>query len=190
MDVTGIPQDLRDKIFAKKLELSQSATDTLTTALELGDLLLVAKNDCRHGLWLSWLKQQFDKSVRRAQEFMKLAREFPPTSGKARIPAHLTLDDALKLLSSKSKVKTDLKPTTHDEINQETLQAVHTTCDAAADCIRAEIMDRLEIEGLTQNHEAVKLAKRMLADVLRLHAYTWDGIARQRSGCTASEVAS
>ena len=46
----------------------------LRHAVEVGRLLLEAKVSCKHGDWLTWLEDNFDGSVRTAQDYMRLAK--------------------------------------------------------------------------------------------------------------------
>lgn len=66
-------------------------------ALRAGDLLLLAKAECRHGEWLPWLKENFKGSPRNAQLYMKLARHREIIVKNAP-DAHLSIVDAVKLL--------------------------------------------------------------------------------------------
>ena len=45
--------------------------------LEIGKRLIEAKDQLSHGEWLPWLKEKVDFSERSANDFMKLAREWP-----------------------------------------------------------------------------------------------------------------
>lgn len=66
-----------------------------------GDKLLLAKAGVAHGQWLPWLVANCPKvSIRRAQEYMRVAREWPAIEAKYADSAHLTIDGALALLAA------------------------------------------------------------------------------------------
>lgn len=54
-------------------------SNTLHDAVEIGQLLLQAKSQCRHGEWGPWLDRHFDGSRRTANIYMRLARVFQGT---------------------------------------------------------------------------------------------------------------
>lgn len=45
--------------------------------LEIGRRLIEAKNQLEHGAWTDWLRERVDFSERSAQNFMRLAQEYP-----------------------------------------------------------------------------------------------------------------
>ena len=51
-----------------------------TSFLEMGRLLLEAKEMVKHGEWIPWLRDNFDMSQRTAQKLMELSREFGKAS--------------------------------------------------------------------------------------------------------------
>jgi hypothetical protein len=68
-------------------------------AVDAGDLLLQAKAEQKHGTWEEWLKANFDGSVRRAQEYMYLARGRTELEEiKARGAAFSSIENALEFL--------------------------------------------------------------------------------------------
>jgi hypothetical protein len=73
-----------------------SERSTLEAMMEAGRLLIEAKAEVGHGGWLLWLKVNTNVSERRAQTYMRVARDLP----KSAVTADLTLDGALKLLSA------------------------------------------------------------------------------------------
>jgi hypothetical protein len=75
---------------------SASARSTIEAAMEAGSLLIQAKDQVGHGGWLPWLKANTSVNKRTAQGYMKLARELD----KSAVSAHLTVDGALKMLST------------------------------------------------------------------------------------------
>jgi hypothetical protein len=48
---------------------------TLAAAIRLGELLIEAKAQLKHGQWLPWLEANFPKSEKSAQSYMRLARK-------------------------------------------------------------------------------------------------------------------
>ena len=59
----------------------------LTDVINIGNLLLEAKEQLKHGEWLPWLKANFGSSIRSAQNYMAAAR----FAAKYATVAHLRL---------------------------------------------------------------------------------------------------
>jgi hypothetical protein len=80
----------------------QQAESALRTGLEharrAGELLLQAKQQCRHGEWLPWLEANAHFTVRTAQGYMRVARRWLEIEAKAKHVSHLSYRDGLNLL--------------------------------------------------------------------------------------------
>lgn len=77
------------------------ARKAIEHARAAGDKLLLAKAGVAHGQWLPWMAANCPKvSIRRAQEYMRVAREWPALQAKYAESAHLTIDGALALLAA------------------------------------------------------------------------------------------
>ena len=169
-DQPGIPGQLAAEITLKYAELEATAQQSTVLALQLGDLLIQAKDQCRHGEWLPWLKRRFDKSVRLAQNYMALARQFPPE--RRHTIRDIPLREALRLLSSK---KPESKKTfAHDRLSIDTLYKLHDSLSFLRDIIEERIVGVLQEEGVTDRHEAMRQAKRIIASISRLRNYADD----------------
>ncbi len=84
----------------------------ISYAVKCGGALASAKSLVEHGKWLDWLKSNCALSERTAQNYMKLAHEYPlvENSNTQRV-ADLSIREALKLLSQPKETKTvDLSP--------------------------------------------------------------------------------
>lgn len=81
-------------------------------AMNAGDLLLEAKAECSHGTWVAWLEDNFNGSVRRAQEYMYLARGRKDLEeAKARSPAFFkSIEGALEFLRAARHYATQEHP--------------------------------------------------------------------------------
>ena len=66
-----------DIITTKIISLQKSTTKN---CIEIGSLLIKAKEVLPHGEWLNWLKNKVDFTERTAQRFMAVAKEFPNTT--------------------------------------------------------------------------------------------------------------
>ena len=77
--------------------------------IEIGKRLLEAKSQLSHGEWLPWLREKVDISERRAQEFMRIAREY---SKSAEI-ADLGASKALALLALPESERAEFASGTH-----------------------------------------------------------------------------
>ena len=78
----------------------QYASMAIHRARRAGELLNQAKAQVPHGQWLPWLAANCPKiSTRRAQEYMRVVREWPALQAKYADSAYLTINDALELLA-------------------------------------------------------------------------------------------
>ena len=77
--------------------------------IEIGKRLLEAKSQLSHGEWLPWLREKVDISERRAQDFMRIAREY---SKSAEI-ADLGASKALALLALPESERAEFASGTH-----------------------------------------------------------------------------
>jgi hypothetical protein len=68
-----------------------------------GEALLEAKQLVQHGGWLSWLSENTTVAERTAQAYMRIASHWTEIASKVQPTADLTIDGALKLLSSPRK---------------------------------------------------------------------------------------
>lgn len=78
---------------------STAAREALGHARRAGELLLAAKKQVKHGDWLSWLAANFQFTARTAQNYMRLSEHWGELQAKSETVAHLSLRDALALLS-------------------------------------------------------------------------------------------
>ncbi len=78
----------------------QYASMAIHRARRAGELLNQAKAQVPHGQWLPWLASHCPKiSTRRAQEYMRVVREWPTIQAKYADSAHLTIDAVLTILA-------------------------------------------------------------------------------------------
>jgi hypothetical protein len=80
-------------------QAQESAEKAVTYAIECGKSLIAAKALVNHGAWTAWLKTNCHVSQRSAQNYMKLAAEYPNTQRVA----DLSLRKTIKLLSEPKK---------------------------------------------------------------------------------------
>lgn len=76
-----------------------SAQTALEHARRAGEALTTAKAQLEHGAWLPWLAQHFDFTPRTAQGYMRIAGRWLELQSKNETVSHLTMRDALALLS-------------------------------------------------------------------------------------------
>jgi len=74
-------------------EITVLKHQTAQNIIEIGKRLIKAKELVPYGEWEEWLGEKVDFSTRRAQQFMKVAREF----GETKMSSVLTLDKMLEL---------------------------------------------------------------------------------------------
>ena len=94
----SINAEYRAVQMAVKATLS-AASAAVDHALDAGDLLNEAKEECKYGTFEDWLRANFEGSVRRAQEYMYMAdRREELEEVKARGSAFLSIQGALEYL--------------------------------------------------------------------------------------------
>jgi hypothetical protein len=68
--------DLAARIKVEHEAAASAIRDGMRHAIACGRLLIEAKEQLKHGTWLPWLKDKCDVSVRTAQAYMRVARNF------------------------------------------------------------------------------------------------------------------
>ena len=63
--------DLAKQINAGHATCLESARDTITGAIEVGRLLVEAKDQVRHGEWAAWVEAHCEFGIRQAQNYMR-----------------------------------------------------------------------------------------------------------------------
>jgi hypothetical protein len=91
--------DLAERINAEHQQAEVVLRRGLEHAKNAGELLLQAKEHCGHGQWLPWLKENVHFSVRTAQAYMRIAKEWNRLEAKSATVAHLGYREALELLT-------------------------------------------------------------------------------------------
>jgi hypothetical protein len=72
----------------RESELAERAwSSALRHAIRAGELLIQAKAQVRHGKWLPWLRENFERSERTAQLYMSLARNPQRVAGLSSVHA-------------------------------------------------------------------------------------------------------
>lgn len=107
---------LAEQINAHHRECEAAMNAGLRHALEAGKLLTEAKRLCPHGTWQPWLEENFEGSIRTAQAYMRVAREYPKLDGKAQRVALLTLRGAVAAVANNSRTITTVPTTKQDAV--------------------------------------------------------------------------
>jgi Protein of unknown function (DUF3102) len=94
---------LADEINAEHRAFVGTFHKTVEHGIRAGELLAKAKEQCPHGTWLPWLKENFEGAPRTAQEYMRLYNRRDELRAKTRDSAHLSVSDALKELAAPSR---------------------------------------------------------------------------------------
>jgi hypothetical protein len=93
--------DLASEIGEAHRQCVAAASSALEYARRAGELLIEAKARVAHGEWLPWLKANFDFSEKTAQNYMRLAREWPKlVEANPQRVADLSCREALRLLAA------------------------------------------------------------------------------------------
>ena len=95
--------DLATRINIEHAGAVEHARSAVQCARQAGELLLQAKEQCRHGEWLPWLKANCPSIAERtAQAYMRLARYCLQDPIRAEVLTSLTLQQALVELADSS----------------------------------------------------------------------------------------
>jgi hypothetical protein len=71
-----------------------------------GEMLIDAKSRVDHGQWLHWLSENCPTlAARTASGYMRIARNWDTLESKSAMPADLTINDAMRLLSADSQTE-------------------------------------------------------------------------------------
>jgi Protein of unknown function (DUF3102) len=95
--------DLAARIKAEHEACGQALKASVQHAMAAGDLLTEAKAQLQHGQWLPWLKDNCGLSPRMAQNYMRLADHRAEVEAKCETVAHLTIRQALTLLTESAE---------------------------------------------------------------------------------------
>jgi hypothetical protein len=99
-DLTPSLSQLATQSNAEHAQAETTLRAGLEHARNAGRLLLPAKEQCQHGEWLPWLKDNVRFSERTARAYMTVARRWEELSKSATV-ADLSFRDGLKLLSDR-----------------------------------------------------------------------------------------
>lgn len=97
---------LAERVNQAHRQCQAAARSAVEHALEAGRSLIEAKAQVQHGQWLPWLTESCQCSERMAQNYMRIAREWPSLDSKTKRVADLSLRDGLKLLSAEKQPQT------------------------------------------------------------------------------------
>lgn len=98
------PVDLATAINDEHRKCGEALLTALDHAMRAGDLLIKAKAEIGHGNWQAWIKENFEGSLRSAQEYMRLAKKREEVEAeKARSSAPLSIDRALRAIAAPKK---------------------------------------------------------------------------------------
>ena len=151
MNLEKLPAQLSDlatQISEEHRLCTEAISKGLQHALKAGELLLEAKKQVRHGNWLPWLQESFEFSVRTAQLYMRVAREYPLLPKTKRV-AYLSLRGMVRAQSAE-EILAELE-SIHQELHRQPLseacdENLHSMSDALMTRLKRRIdeSDRLE----------------------------------------------
>ena len=99
------PADLAKAINAALSQMMASARITLARAIEIGELLVIAKDRVGHGNFEAWVTDHCQLSYRSARRYMTLARDRTEIEAQAKMAnvANLNVTTAQRLLAPPKK---------------------------------------------------------------------------------------
>lgn len=130
--------------------------------IEIGKRLLEAKSQLSHGEWLPWLREKVDISERRAQDFMRIAREY---SKSAEI-ADLGASKALALLALPESERAEFASGTH-LVNGEEKSVSEMTAKELKTAIEERDKARREAEEQKAAAEAAEASRAKMEQDMR-----------------------
>lgn len=130
--------------------------------IEIGKRLLEAKSQLSHGEWLPWLREKVDISERRAQDFMRIAREY---SKSAEI-ADLGASKALALLALPESERAEFASKTH-LVNGEEKSVSEMTAKELKTAIEERDKARREAEEQKAAAEAAEASRAKMEQDMR-----------------------
>jgi hypothetical protein len=103
--------DLAKQINQEHHQCETAARSAVEHAINAGNLLIEAKAQCPHGRWGTWISENFEGSIRTAQAYMRIAREWPELAeANTQTSAHLSIDGALKALAEPKESDPEPEP--------------------------------------------------------------------------------
>ena len=98
-DYSLIPDDVRGQVQAAAVEIIISERRAQDSLITVGEQLIAVKELLDHGQFTEWCAEEFDMSLRTAQNMMSVARTF---GGEKRNTVSLLSDSAMYLLAAPS----------------------------------------------------------------------------------------
>jgi len=112
-------ETLAERINAEHQACEEAATTALSHAMNAGDLLTGAKAQLPHGGFGAWLEENFAGSGRTARAYMRVARHRDELEAQRQRSATLSLDGALKALSTPVDAPRRASPATLADLEAE-----------------------------------------------------------------------
>lgn len=108
--------DLAKQINEEHRACETAVTAALGHAMKAGELLSEAKAELPHGAFGTWLAENFVGSDRTARAYMRVYAHREELEAKRQSSANLTLDGALKALSTPKEAPRTERPSTLEEL--------------------------------------------------------------------------
>jgi hypothetical protein len=159
----GVSRQITAELTALCDRLRQRAADAVLTAWEVGATLGRAKDMVRHGEWGDYLSEHFPLSARTSERYMRLAREMTPDDIR-----DMSVRQALGALSKRRAAQKKIVST--DLLDMDTLTRAGQALAASRKAL-VVAGDALEQEGVTAQHEAMRLVIAALRALDRLAGY-------------------
>jgi len=110
-----------------------------------------------------------------------LAAEYPDPDS---VPS-MSLREALRLIAGKNE---KAKPLAHEALGSDTAAHVLRMLTTMNSEIRQHVLAAFAFDGLTKDHQAVKLGKRIEAAISKLRAYVMDGLSAAEHEADGTEA--
>jgi len=162
-DTHGVSPQVTARLRLAHTQLSARVSDALRMAVGVGHILTEARGQCRHGEWGHYIMAHYEGSIRVAQRYMRLAAEYPTLDD---VPDGLSLRQALAALTRGKRDEASVTP--NDRMTGDTAHAVAEALGRMMEILDSEIVARLEMEGMTGRHPAVRDARSVGRALLRL----------------------
>jgi hypothetical protein len=107
---------LAERVNTEHRACEQAVNSALTHAINAGELLVQAKAEVPHGSWGTWLAENFEGSDRTARAYMRVYNNRGEIEAKRQSSANMSLDGALKALSSPKEATQPERSNTLEEL--------------------------------------------------------------------------
>jgi len=166
MDDFGVRPAVSQALFRAQQQLRGTLRDSLRAGIVLGQVLCMAKQQCRHGEFGLWVNRHFEGTDRMARNYMSLAHQFPHPD---QVPT-LSLREALRLMGGKREPQSAAAVTENDRVTPHTAEVVIGKLALMAETLNS-MTEAVEAEGFTPCSVNIKKIRTLRAHAARVRSH-------------------